>query len=164
MMRMIHILGRQKNGKTTLIVDLINEFKTRGIQVGTLKHSSHSHELDKPGKDSFLHRKAGACPAAIATKDTIAVYLSREPEKNPFDKIKTLFSGVDLILIEGYISGPGKKIEVWRKAAGTAPISSERNDIEALITDDPLETTLPVWPRSDIRRIADQILALTEIE
>lgn len=162
-MRIIHILGRQKNGKTTLIVDLVNEFTKRGIRVGTLKHSSHSHELDKPGKDSYLHRLAGACPAAIATKDLMAVYLPKKPGENPFDKLEALFNYTDLILVEGYISGPGKKIEVWRESVGTAPLFTEQNDIESVITDDVIATTLPVWSRKDIATIADNILKLVSI-
>ncbi|RJP80077.1 MAG: molybdopterin-guanine dinucleotide biosynthesis protein B [Desulfobacteraceae bacterium] len=163
-MRIIHIIGRQKNGKTTLIVDLISEFIKRGIRVGTLKHSSHSHELDKPGKDSYLHRIAGACPAAIATKDLMAVYLPKKPGANPFDQLEILFDKTDLILVEGYISGPGKKIEVWRKSVGTAPLFMERNDIEAVITNDVIATTLPVWPRKDIADIADNIMKLVSMQ
>ncbi|MCP4022340.1 MAG: molybdopterin-guanine dinucleotide biosynthesis protein MobB, partial [Desulfobacteraceae bacterium] len=63
-MNPFHIIGQPQSGKTTLITDIIKELTAKGAQVGSLKHSSHVHELDKPGKDSFLHRKAGASPAA----------------------------------------------------------------------------------------------------
>jgi len=159
-MKIIHIVGRQKNGKTTLIVDLIAEIIKRGISVGTLKHSSHSYELDKPGKDSFLHRKAGSIPAAIATKDQMAIFLPRKLNENPFEKMAPLFNNTDLVLVEGYVSGPGKKVEVWRKEAGTSPLISEQNNIEAIITDDFIKTDRPVWPRKDISRLADNILEL----
>jgi len=159
-MKIIHIVGRQKNGKTTLIVDLIAEIIKCGISVGTLKHSSHSYELDKPGKDSFLHRKAGSIPAAIATKDQMAIFLPRKLNENPFEKMAPLFNNTDLVLVEGYVSGPGKKVEVWRKEAGTSPLISEQNNIEAIITDDLIKTDRPVWPRKDIRRLADNILGL----
>ena len=46
-MKLIHIVGRQNNGKTTLIVELVNEFIKRGLRIGTMKHSGHEHELDK---------------------------------------------------------------------------------------------------------------------
>ena len=158
MMRLIHIVGRQNNGKTTLIVELIAELTKRGFRVGTLKHSSHTHELDRPGKDSYLHRTAGACPAAVAAKDLMAVYLPRQPEENPLDRLAPLFEHVDLVLVEGYHSGPGKKVEVWRASVGTTPLFSERNDIDAVITDDAVATRLPVWPRSGITAIADNII------
>ncbi len=163
-MKLIHIVGRQRNGKTTLIVELVNEMKQRGIHVGTLKHSSHSHELDKPGKDSFLHRQAGALPAAIATFDQIAVYLPRLPDENPFDKLAPLYKNVDLVLIEGYVSGPGKKVEVWRQKVGKAPLIMEKNNIEAVITDDPIDIDSPVWPRNNITMLVDNILTLAGIK
>ncbi len=162
-MKLIHIVGRQKNGKTTLIVELVKEMTRRGIRVGTLKHSSHVHELDKPGKDSFLHRQAGGIPAAIATLDQIAVYLPKKPDENPFDQLATLYKDVDLVLIEGYISGPWKKVEVWRSEISPLPLHTEKKNIDAVITDDPIETTLPVWPRKNISVLTDKILAFAEI-
>ncbi len=163
-MKLVHIVGRQKNGKTTLIVELVNEMKQRGIHVGTLKHSSHSHKLDKPGKDSFIHRQAGAHPAAIATFDQIAVFLPRKPDENPFDKLAPLYDNVDLVLIEGYVSGPGKKIEVWRQEVGKAPLIMENNNIEAVITDDSINIDSPVWPRNNISMLTDNILVLAGIQ
>ena len=55
---------KNDRGKTTLLIELVEELTRRGVRVGTIKHSSHSHELDTPGKDSFRHRQAGATPAA----------------------------------------------------------------------------------------------------
>jgi molybdopterin-guanine dinucleotide biosynthesis protein B len=161
-MKLIHIVGRQNNGKTTLIIDLLKELKSRGLNVGTLKHSSHVHELDKPGKDSFLHREAGGSPAAVATKNQLAVYMTRQPQEDPFNYLAPLFEKTDLVLIEGYISGPGKKVEVWRKKLGTTPLVLERNDIEAVVTNDKIDTDQPVWKRSNIANLADNICQLAE--
>ncbi|MBW2565111.1 MAG: molybdopterin-guanine dinucleotide biosynthesis protein MobB, partial [Deltaproteobacteria bacterium] len=44
----IHIIGQPGSGKTTLIVDIIKELNKRNIKVGSMKHSAHIHELDKP--------------------------------------------------------------------------------------------------------------------
>ncbi len=43
---------------------------------------------------------------------------------------------------------------------GTPPLFSERNDIEAIITDDHIKTELPVWSRENIVQLADKILHL----
>ena len=162
-MRIIHIVGRQNNGKTTLIVELLAELKKRGLRVGTIKHSSHEHELDVPGKDSFLHRTAGGAPSAVVTQNMMAVYFSRAVSENPLERLKPVFANVDLVLIEGYIDGPGKKIEVWRKVLGTQPVFTERDDIAAVVTDDPLKTHLPVWPRKDVANIAERICTIAGI-
>lgn len=159
-MKIVHIVGRSKNGKTTLILDLIAELRRRGLNVGTLKHSGHAHELEKPGKDSYRHRQAGAVPAAVVTPDQMAVFMPRQPGENPFDRLGPLFSACDIVLVEGYADGPGLNVEVWRAAAGTEPLFTVRDDIAAVVTDDPVETTLPVWPRSDVPDIADRFIGL----
>ncbi len=162
-MKLIHIVGRQNNGKTTLIVELVKELKNRGINIGTMKHSGHAHELDKPGKDSFLHREAGGTPAVAVTKNLMAVYMPRHEDEDPLEQLAPFFADKDLVIIEGYIDGPGKKIEVWREEIGTVPRITERNDIEAIITNDGIDTDRPVLSRKDIKVIADYVCKLAGI-
>jgi len=159
-MHIVHITGRSRNGKTTLIVELVREITRRGLRVGTLKHSGHDHELDKPGKDSYRHRQAGAVPAAITTPGQTAVYLPVSPAEEPLERLAPLFKNCDIILVEGYIDGPGKKVEVWRAAVGKEPLFKERTEVLAVITDDTVETALPVLPRSDVSGLADFLLGL----
>jgi molybdopterin-guanine dinucleotide biosynthesis protein MobB len=156
-MKWIHIVGRQNHGKTTLLVDLIGELTARGLRVGTLKHSSHVHELDAPGKDSFRHRAAGGNPAAIVTRDLIGVYLPRQPGADFYDRLTPIFNDCDLVLVEGDLKGPGPKIEVFRAAVGGDCLASTRQDIQAVVTDDPLELNVPLLPRSDLARVADYV-------
>ncbi len=162
-MRRVHIVGLKGHGKTTLMADLLREFGRRGLRVGTLKHSSHEHEIDRPGKDSHRHRTSGANPAAFATPGTVGVFIPREPGADPFLGLESIYASCDLILVEGWIEGPGPKVEVWRAAKGEGRmLSVERDDIAAVVTDDvPVEgAAVPVWPRSDIPTVADRILAL----
>jgi molybdopterin-guanine dinucleotide biosynthesis adapter protein len=156
----IHIIGRRHHGKTTLIVELISLFVSRGIRVGTIKHSKHDHELDTKGKASCKHREAGANPAAIITRGLSAIYLPRELDDDPYVKLLPLYNACDLVLVEGDIERKAIKIEVWRKEMDTTPIASERDDIRAIITDDLVDLSIPIWPRSDLARIADEIVAL----
>ena len=162
-MKLIHIIGRQNNGKTALIVKLIEELKGRNIRVGTIKHSSHSHELDKPGKDSFNHRKAGAEPAAVITNNMSAVYMPVDDKRDPVEKILPLYKDCDLLIIEGDHLSKGKKIEIWRKEIGTEPIAKEQDDISAIITDDETDLDIPVWPLTNIKGVADRIIELLDL-
>jgi len=73
----VHFIGRQNHGKTTLIVDLVAALATRGLRVGTIKHTGHAHAVDVPGKDSDRHRQAGASPAAFVTPRDVAVFSAR---------------------------------------------------------------------------------------
>src|SRR3979490_1023445 len=66
-MRVIGLAGWSGAGKTTLIVKLIPYLRERGIPVSTLKHAHHAFDVDQPGKDSYLHREAGAREALVAS-------------------------------------------------------------------------------------------------
>ncbi len=169
-MKPVHIIGHAGCGKTTLIVDLIKEFTKRNVPVGTIKHSSHAHELDKPGKDSFCHRKAGATPAAMVTKDMAAVYLPGTWADTPDKLIKTYFTHVDIVLIEGWISGPYCKIEVWRDIVNQSPLFSALSGVKAIVSDDefPIDieknielSGIDSMKRRDVGKLADFVMELT---
>ena len=162
-MKLIHIVGYQNSGKTTLISELITELVKRGLKIGTIKHSSHDHELDKKGKDSFMHRKAGASPASIICTNMTGIFFPNDPEKDPFDEILPMYHKTDLVIVEGFIDGPYKKIEVFRKETKTEPRANTRKDISAIITNDPINSEVPLWPRNDIYTIADNLCHLLDI-
>lgn len=157
MRRCIHIVGRKNHGKTTLVVDLVREFCRRNIRVGTIKHSRHAHELDTPGKDSHRHRQAGGNPAAILTQDSIGVFLHRDEGDDCYQRLAPLFADCDLVLVEGDIEAGGINVEVWRQTMGTPCLAAERGDITAVVSDDQPPVTVPVWPRNDLTRLAEQI-------
>lgn len=167
-MKQIHIIGQPGSGKTTLIVDIIQELNKRNIKVGSIKHSSHAHELDKPGKDSFLHRKAGASPVSMVTREMTAVYLPNTI--TPQDLLETYYSHLDIVLIEGWISGPYNKIEVWREAVKKPPLFSGVTHVRAVVSDDMLDPEsvsqagtgkIHCFKRKEVARLVDMILKLT---
>jgi molybdopterin-guanine dinucleotide biosynthesis protein B len=164
-----HIIGHAGCGKTTLITDLIRQFLERGIRVGTMKHSAHVHELDKPGKDSFCHRQAGAVPVSMVTETMSAVYLPRTHAYTPQKLLETFYGQVDIVLIEGWISGPHDKIEVWRKTIGRPPLFSSIKGVKALVSDDSLSQKdalgiavqkIQCFQRADLCSVVKHLLAL----
>jgi molybdopterin-guanine dinucleotide biosynthesis protein B len=159
-MKAIQIVGRREHGKTTLVVELLRELGRRGLRAGSIKHSSHTHELDAPGKDSYRHREAGAAPAAVITPRLTAIHLPVAQEQ-VLDRVAPLFEECDLVLVEGWLGRSGwPKVEVWRAEAGGVPLAIGRSDIEAVVTDDALAVDLPVWPRSDVSGLCDRLLRL----
>ncbi|MCG8564882.1 MAG: molybdopterin-guanine dinucleotide biosynthesis protein B [Desulfobacterales bacterium] len=168
----IQIIGQPGAGKTTLTAELISALTTRGLAVGSLKHSAHAHELDKPGKDSYIHRQAGANPAAMVTGKMAAVYFPTGDHATTRQLLKQHFGHTDITLIEGWISGPHAKVEVWRPEtdreplAHTLPLSA---GVAALVTDaDPgsdclepvRERKIPILPRREIDPLLALILGL----
>ena len=168
-MKPVHIIGHAGCGKTTLIVDLIEEMVNRNIQVGSLKHSAHDHELDKPGKDSFLHRKAGAVPASMMTQSMAAIYLPASDTLTPEKLLEKYYSNVDIVLIEGWISGPYDKIEIWQNHIKKKPLFSFVEHVKAFVSDDDLDPEenavadakqIHNFKRSDCSLLTDFILDL----
>lgn len=159
-MKRIHIVGRKNHGKTTLIVDLLEECRRRGLRVGSIKHAAHRHELDTPGKDSYHHRQAGANPAAVISHNLIGVFLARDEGNDAYASIASLFADCALVLVEGDIDARAPKIEVWRESLGTECLATERSDILAIVSDDVPPTSLAVWPRCQVGQLVDRLFEL----
>ncbi len=166
-MKPIHIIGQPGSGKTTLIVDIIQELNQQNIKVGTIKHSAHVHELDKPGKDSFRHRKAGASPVSMITEEMTAVYLPIKMK--PQTLLDNYYSNIDIVLIEGWISGPHDKIEIWRKAVKKPPLFANISHVRAIVSDDVLDpeilrqaNTMKIssFKRNEVSQLVECILQL----
>ena len=162
-MRRLHIIGKQNHGKTTLMVELVRELERSGKRVGTIKHSRHSHELDTTGKDSHRHREAGANPAAVVSVEMMGVFIPRSTGDDPYAALEPLYAGCDVVLVEGDRGrSEGLKVDGRRAAVGTAPLCGDpgRTDIVAVVSDDPVDTTTPRWPRSDVAAIARRVMDL----
>lgn len=159
-MKRIHIVGRRNHGKTTLTVEVVSLLSQKGYEVGTLKHSSHHHVLDTPGKDSYRHREAGGNPAVIVTPDITGIFIKTKSVDNIFNTLDTLYQGCDLVVVEGNIDSVGPKLEVWREERGTSPLALEREDIVAVVSDDtlPEDVTTQVIPRQDLEAIVQKIV------
>ncbi len=161
-MNRLHILGRKNHGKTTLLVALVEELTRRGLKVGAIKHTHHSHELDTPGKDSHRHRMAGAAVAGILSRDLTAIFqpVHRDTVADPYAPFPASMADCDLVLVEGDTQATAPKIEVWRAEIGGTPLAKMDEGILAVVSDDPVECVQPIWPRGDIFALADQVRAL----
>jgi molybdopterin-guanine dinucleotide biosynthesis protein MobB len=161
-LKRVHIVGRKNSGKTTLVVDLVQHLTASGYRVGTIKHTHHHHELDTPGKDSHRHRRAGAAVVGILSPGMTAVFQPTDDDAHDgsdrYEKLAPMFADCDLVLVEGNLQTTAFKVEVWRAAITEAPIASTDASISAVITDDPVELTVPAWSRSDVSRIAKLLL------
>ncbi len=162
MTRVIGLAGWSGAGKTVLITKLIPELRARGLSVSTLKHAHHAFDVDKPGKDSFLHREAGASEVLVASSNRWALMheLRGAPEPGLAALLQHL-SAVDLILVEGFKRDPHAKIEVHRSANGKPFLYPEDPDIRALATDaQDAKPPLPSAHLDDTAAIADLIWEL----
>ncbi len=97
----INIVGEKNSGKTTLIQSLISELKNSGYTVGTVKHTSHDHEFDVAGTDSWKHRQAGSQATVIISPSKLVCHINEPSKEGINDMIETLFQDYDIILWEG---------------------------------------------------------------
>ena len=130
-------------GKTTLLVKLLPLMKLQGLRIGMIKHAHHNFDIDKPGKDSFELRKAGADQILISSDRRYALMTEYEEQLEPelADLINKLdLENIDLVMVEGYRHLPFPKIELNRPSTGKQLIFPEDNSIIAVASDEIFET------------------------
>ena len=159
--RIIGLAGWSGAGKTTLISRVIPVLVQRGLKIATVKHAHHEFDIDRPGKDSWLHREAGASEVAIVSSRRWALIheLRGEPEP-PLAEILAKLSPVELVIVEGFKRHAHPKLEVYRAAAGKPHLYPDDDCIVAIATDAPLpQAQLPVLMLDDVEGIANVLQA-----
>tara|TARA_B100000686_G_scaffold322360_1_gene376034 strand:- start:9418 stop:9915 length:498 start_codon:yes stop_codon:yes gene_type:complete len=127
--------GWSGSGKTTLIKNIIPYLNRLNISVSTLKHAHEGFDIDQPGKDSFVHREAGAKEVLISSNKRFALmHEYKEAEMRLSNLLKKL-QPVDLILVEGWKSEKHRKIEVFRSCINKPLLCEKDNNIIAIATD-----------------------------
>ena len=120
--RILGIVGWSGSGKTTLITRLIPVLTARGIRVATVKHAHHKFDVDQPGKDSYEHRKAGACEVIVSSaRRWVQMHEVGDGTEATLPQLLAKVSPCDLILVEGFKTERHPKLEVFREAAGNPP-------------------------------------------
>lgn len=150
-------------GKTTLLRKLLPLLRDRGVRVGMVKHAHHSFEVDRPGKDSYELRKAGAAQMLIASGTRWALMVEKQHAKDPLlDEVLLELdqAALDLILVEGFKQERFPKIELRRAKLRRPLLCPEDEMIIAIAADHPddIDTHLPVLDLNRPEAIADFIV------
>jgi molybdopterin-guanine dinucleotide biosynthesis adapter protein len=159
--RIVGLAGWSGSGKTTLITKVIPVLAGRGLRIATVKHAHHEFDVDQPGKDSWLHRAAGATEVMVASSRRWALIheLRGAPEPS-LEDLLTKLSPADLIIVEGFKRHAHPKLEVYRAAVGKPLIYPDDDCVVAIASDGPLpQATLPVLPLDDVEAIANVLQA-----
>jgi len=149
----VSVIGKSKSGKTTLIEKLVQELKSRGYRVATIKHIPQGDSFDEPGKDSWRHIQAGSEAAILASPDKTWLVKPATQSATLDEIARLLGEDYDIILTEGFKQGNAPKIEVHRKDAG--PPLEDIKKLIAIVTDEPLETKTRQFSPDSIDDIAD---------
>ncbi|MEH6526230.1 MAG: molybdopterin-guanine dinucleotide biosynthesis protein B [Sneathiella sp.] len=165
-MNILGISGWSGNGKTTLLTRLIPALIQRGHTVSTIKHAHHKFDIDRPGKDSFRHREAGAHEVLISSTNRWALMHENLDEGEAhLDQLVEKMAPVDLLLIEGFKTEDFPKIEVWREESGTTPrMDVDKTIIALACPNKDFEATIPILNLNDENEIADFIVSYFQLE
>ena len=130
-------------GKTTLLVQLLPLMKLQGLRVALIKQTHHDFDIDKPGKDSYELRKAGADQVMLASDNRTAVVTEYdEPHATDLEELVASLDleHIDLVLVEGFKHSPFPKIELHRPSTGNKLIFPDDECVIAIASDEKLET------------------------
>ena len=165
-MKAIGFIGSSGAGKTTLIERLIPLLTQRGLTVSTLKHAHHGFDIDRPGKDSFRFRAAGALQVMVAAPQRWALMTEVRGQEPGLEQLLRELAPCDLVLVEGFsregliptIEVRGPSFAPAGASAGEAAVGDLSRKVDsnliALVCDDSLESGLPRFGRDDLAQIA----------
>ena len=138
-MKVTGFAGFSGSGKTTLVEQLIPALRFRGYRVAVIKHAHHTFDIDRPGKDTWRHREAGAVEIVAASPKRLV--FMREFEQDAVHDVHQLIARLsakpDWVLVEGFKQSSLPKIEVWRQASGQPVIYPAQAQVLAIATDSP---------------------------
>lgn len=174
----ISIAGRSGSGKTTFLEKLIPQFKKKGYRIGILKHAHCGLDIDRKGKDSWRHKRAGAAATLVISPGLIAMVKDYEEsgfdtgtndslknisdiiknESATIEKVRHYLSDMDLIIVEGFKYAAIPKCEIFRTDAGhDSPLFLEDSNLVAFITDSDYQTKVPQFGLEDAEAVSDFI-------
>ena len=157
---LLAIVGWSGTGKTTLLQQVIPILNGKGIRAGLIKHTHHEVDMDTPGKDSYLLRKAGASQVMVASSERWAL-MCDTPEKQSID-LPYLLSRMDhsvleIVLVEGFKEESVPKIILWRAGIKDGIEELLDEQVIAVASDQKLALNVPVLDINRPDSVADFI-------
>ena len=128
------LAGWSGSGKTTLIKAIIPHLNKLNISVSTIKHAHEGFEIDKPGKDSYVHRKAGANEVLVSSNKRFALIHEYQGSEMTLNDLSKKLQPVDLLIVEGWKKEKIKKIEVYREELNKPLLAKKDKNIIAIAT------------------------------
>lgn len=159
-MKVCGIIGWKNSGKTLFAQKLISYFVDQNFNVASIKHAHHDFDIDKPGTDSFLHRKAGSQQIIVSSSKRWAkiTELKDSKEKTLFELIEDL-NKPDIVIVEGFKNENHLKIEIIKEPIDPSKfLFPHLENIIGIVSDTKIETSINQFKKNEIDIICNYIL------
>ena len=157
-MKVIGLAGWSGAGKTTLLTRVIPHLIGQGLRISVIKHAHHEFDVDRPGKDSWVHRQSGAAEVLVSSARRWALMHELRGAAEPrLPELLRKMSRVDLVVVEGFKREPHRKIEVYRAANGKPLLFPDDSGIVGIAADAAVATALPVAHLDDIEAVSEMM-------
>ena len=158
----VGVAGRSGSGKTSLLELLIPHLASRGLAVGTVKHTSHGFLADRPGKDSYRLYESGAASVALISREQLATFTRRSGDAGPDVSLDTALAslpeGLDVVLVEGFSWEPIPRFVLVPDSESPIPEHLARGEVLRIVEVLPRqEGRKPEFPRELVESLADAI-------
>jgi molybdopterin-guanine dinucleotide biosynthesis adapter protein len=157
-MKIFGIAGYSGSGKTTLIERVLPQLIARGLKVAVIKHTHHDFDIDRPSKDSWRAREAGAAAVLLSSDHRTAVLTEHRDTPPALDALLDQLPPCDLVLIEGYKREAIPKLEVHRAATTKPWLFPDDPTILAVASDVQAPNDFPSIDLDAISQLTDFIL------
>ncbi len=147
-------VGKSDSGKTTFLEKVIAELKGRGYRVGVVKHDAHASDPDRPGKDTWRLRRAGASRAILSSARYLALIGEVEGELSLDEIAGRYLNDVEIVLAEGYKRSVYPKVEVCR-AERSRELLCTPEELLAVVSDLHFDLPCPQFSLDDACGVAD---------
>lgn len=148
-------------GKTTLLTRLLPQLAAQGLRVSVIKQTHAQFDLDRPGKDSYRMREAGAAQVLLSAPARWALLTETPPRMDDgrlLDMLRHLdLTLADLVLVEGFRTAPIPKIEVYRSNCDRQPLALQDGNVIAVAGDARPAIAQPWFPLDDIPGVARHV-------
>ena len=118
--------------------------------------------MDKPGKDSWRHKQAGACTTLISSPYQIGMVMDVDHDHGP-DELRKFFTRVDVILTEGYKKQNRPKVEIYRSEIHDEPLCRHDDNIVAVMSDVQVGLNVPRFSLDDVSGLVDFLVDRFEL-
>src|SRR5918994_292698 len=127
---MVSVVGRKHSGKTTLVVRLAATLGRRGHRVMTIKHGSHTFNLDPSTTDTYRHYHEGEAErVAMISPDKFALVMRWSDELAPEVVVDRYMADADVVLCEGFTRSELPRVEIFRREAHEHPLFEESDPV-----------------------------------